>query len=324
VHAAALVLLATAAPAGPVAVLVGATIVLAAWGAIRGVRDGSREMAVGAAAVLALAVAAEGGLLAAAAQAGDATVALVVGVTAAATTLAFAAVDRSGLRDDTRGDVARAGEAAAAAVHVGAIVALLGVPDPLARASAASIVLAAGAAVAAVHAVRPGRRPAAAWAVVEAVGLIWLRLAVAGVGVAEAYTLPVAAAFLGAAVIAHRTGRASRFPSWVVDGPWLVVALAPTVALALADGGLVRSLVGLVAGTIALVVGAATRRRAPVDIGVVVVILLGVRQLAPVVGALPNWATLGACGLVLLVAGATFEERRRDLRALRDRYANLV
>jgi hypothetical protein len=61
-----------------------------------------------------------------------------------------------------------------------------------------------------------------------------------------------------------------------------------------------------------------------VDVGAAVVVVLGLRQSVPVVGALPNWATLGACGLALLVAGATFEERRRDLRAIRDRYANLA
>ena len=287
-------------------------------------RVANRALGATAAAVLAVAVVAEGGLVAAAAGGGDSTVALVVGVTAAAATLAFAAVDRRGLRDDARGDVARAGEAAAAAVHLVAIVALVGGPDPVDRAGAASVVLAVGAAVAAVHALRPSRRPAAAWAVVEALVLIWLRLAVAGVGVAEAYTLPVAAAFLGAAVVAHRAGLATRYPSWVMHGPWLLVAFTPTVALALADGGLVRSLAALVAGTIALVVGAASRQRAPVDIGAAVVVVMGVRQLAPVVGALPNWATLGACGLGLLVAGATFEERRRDLRAIRDRYGNLV
>jgi hypothetical protein len=325
VHAGALVVLvAVGGGARDVAVLLAATIGLTAWWAYGGVRDGNRALAATAAAVLALAVGAEAALVAAAAGADGDTVALAVGVTAAAVTLAFAVVDRRGLRDDARGAVARAGEAAAAAVHVGAIVALVGGPYPLDSAGAASVVLATGAAVAAVQALRPGRRPVAAWAVVEAVVLIWLRLAVAGVGVAEAYTLPVAAAFLAAAVIARRTGLATRYPSWVVDGPWLVMAVTPTVALALADGGLVRSLAGLVAGTVALVAGAASRRRAPVDVGVAVVVLLGVRQLAPVVGSLPNWATLGACGLVLLVAGATFEERRRDLRAIRDRYANLV
>jgi hypothetical protein len=54
-----------------------------------------------------------------------------------------------------------------------------------------------------------------------------------------------------------------------------------------------------------------------------VVALLGLRQLAPVVGSLPNWATLGATGLALVAVGATFEQRRRDLKAVLRRYAAL-
>jgi hypothetical protein len=42
-----------------------------------------------------------------------------------------------------------------------------------------------------------------------------------------------------------------------------------------------------------------------------------------VVADLPNWATLGSCGLLLLAVGATFEERRRNLDAVVDRYTSL-
>jgi hypothetical protein len=42
-----------------------------------------------------------------------------------------------------------------------------------------------------------------------------------------------------------------------------------------------------------------------------------------VVAELPNWATVGGAGVVLLAVGATFEQRRRDLRDVRDRYAAL-
>jgi hypothetical protein len=110
----------------------------------------------------------------------------------------------------------------------------------------------------------------------------------------------------------------------VAWGPALVTALGPTVVLAVIDGGAVRPLAGLVAGAAVLVLGAATGRRAPFDVGAAAVAILGVRQLAPVVGELPNWVTIGSTGLVLLAVGATFEERRRDLRVARHRYASLV
>jgi hypothetical protein len=154
--------------------------------------------------------------------------------------------------------------------------------------------------------------------------LCWVRLAVAEVDAPEAYTAPVAVAFLAAALVAHRTGVTDSYQSWAVHGPWLVMALGPTVYLALDDPGLVRPLGGLVAGAAVLVAGAVTRRRAAVDVGAVAVVLLGLRQLAPVVAGLPNWVTLGACGLFLLAVGATFEERRRNVATIRDRYVTLA
>jgi hypothetical protein len=43
-----------------------------------------------------------------------------------------------------------------------------------------------------------------------------------------------------------------------------------------------------------------------------------------VLGELPNWATLGVTGLALLAVGATFEQRRRDLHDVKDRYESLI
>jgi hypothetical protein len=37
----------------------------------------------------------------------------------------------------------------------------------------------------------------------------------------------------------------------------------------------------------------------------------------------PRWSALAAAGTLLVVVGATFEERRRDAARLRDRYAAL-
>ena len=59
-----------------------------------------------------------------------------------------------------------------------------------------------------------------------------------------------------------------------------MVAFAPTVVLAFSDPGLVRPLGGLIAGALVLALGAVSRRRAPVDVGAAVVVVLGLRQLA--------------------------------------------
>lgn len=349
-----LVAVALVASAGPVAlsVLVAATALVGLWFLRQALREAAMALARAATVTVAIAVCAEVGLVTAAlgGTGGDAW--LAVGLAAAATSLAAAALDRSGTRidllgivvpaarvpvgestdpavgpgespltgaADVRGVAAALGEGTAGAVHLVALVATAS----LSGAGAASILLAVGAATAAVHALRPGRRPAVVWAVAEAVVLVWVRLGVADVEVAEAYTLPVALAFLATALVAQRTGLAERYSSWAVHGPWLVMALAPTAVLALGDPGVVRPLGGLVAGVVVLVGGALTRWRAPVDVGATTVVVLGLRQLAPVVAELPNWATVGACGVLLLVVGATFEQRRRDLRAIRDRYANL-
>lgn len=349
-----LVALALVASAGPVAlsVLVAATALLGIWFLRRALQGAAMALAQAATATVAVAVCAEAGLVTAALGGTGGEAWLAVGLAAAVTTLAAATVDRPGTRidllgvvgpaargsvggptdpadepgdrrpsgaTDVRGAVAALGEGTAAGIHLVALVATAS----LSGAGASSVLLAVGAATAAVHALRPGRRPAVVWAATEAVVLVWVRLAVADIEVAEAYTVPVALAFLAAALVAHRTGLAERYSSWTVHGPWLVMALAPTVLLALGDPGVVRPLGGLVAGVLVLVGGALTRWRAPVDIGVTTVVVLGLRQLALVVAELPNWATVGACGLLLLVVGATFEQRRRELKAIRDRYANL-
>ncbi len=309
---------AAAAPATTVAA-VAAVGVLAGWLAALALRDGNEPLAHGATMTTVVAVVAEAGLAAAALGSAPATAWAVAALAAAAASAAVAGLDPAGTRPDGRGRVALGGELTAAALHVLAACAVAGLADP----ALVTVVLATGAGAAAVHALRPGRRLAAVWAIAESLVLVWQRLAVAEVSVPEAYTLPVAVALLAAALVARRLGHAADEPSWTVHGPWLVAAIAPTVLLAVDDPGFVRPLGGLVTGVVVLVVGAMTRTRAAVDVGAVTVVALGLRQLSPVIAELPNWATLGTCGLVLLAVGATFEERRRDLGTLLDRYAQL-
>jgi hypothetical protein len=154
---------------------------------------------------------------------------------------------------------------------------------------------------------------------------VWLQLASAGVTTAEAYSLPLAAVVLGAGLFVDRwsEARGEHLESWLVEGPGLVVAFAPTVVLAFTDPGLVRPLGGLIAGALVLALGAVSGRKAPVDVGAAAVIVLGLRQLAPVMGDLPSWLIIGATGAFLLALGATFEQRRRQLHDTRARYAAL-
>jgi hypothetical protein len=213
----------------------------------------------------------------------------------------------------------RALEATSAAVHVVALAVLADLGDLRSLA----VALAAGTVALALHAARPERRPLALAAAGEGLVVTWLLLADRNVGLVEAYTVPVAVVLLGIGASLGRSRPVGPVPSWWSLGPGLVVALAPTAWIALVEAGPVRPLVALVAGAAVLVAGAVRGLRAPFDLGAVTVVVLGVRQLAPVVGSLPNWATIGSTGLVLLGVGATFEQRRRELASARRRYASL-
>ncbi|WP_421121985.1 SCO7613 C-terminal domain-containing membrane protein [Aquihabitans daechungensis] len=160
----------------------------------------------------------------------------------------------------------------------------------------------------------------------QLLALVWLRLDQAGVVTVEAYTLPLAVALLAVGLIGARLDRSDGGEpgSWITYGPALVVGLAPTVWLSFAETGSIRPLVGLVTGALVLVGGVVWGKRALVDVGTVTVAALGLQQIAPVVGEIPNWATIGATGILLIIVGATFEQRRRDLKAVLRRYSALT
>lgn len=166
----------------------------------------------------------------------------------------------------------------------------------------------------------------AAAAAVEALAVTWYRLAEAEVAVPEAYTLPVAALAVVWALVAATSGRpeGERRASWSVEGPALAFALVPTAVVALADPGLTRQLLALVGGAAALVAGVAWHRRAPVDVGTAVLVVVGGQALAPYAAEVPRWLSIGLVGAVLVGVGATFEQRRRDLSEARRRYRSLV
>jgi hypothetical protein len=149
----------------------------------------------------------------------------------------------------------------------------------------------------------------------------WVRLAEAGVDAPEPYTLPLAALAL---LLGHlRFGRDAHVRSQGAYGPGLALLLLPSLAAALADGGLARPLtLGAVALAVVLV-GAHVRLQAPLLFGGATLAVVALDLLAPYASAIPRWTALGAVGTLLVVVGATFEQRRREVAVLRDRYAAL-
>ncbi|MFI5639342.1 SCO7613 C-terminal domain-containing membrane protein [Streptomyces goshikiensis] len=212
-----------------------------------------------------------------------------------------------------------AAEAAAGAAGVLALALACGDAPVLAMALALSGVVCAGSAV------RADRR-ALGWAAGGLfVAAAWVRLASAGVGAAEAYTLPVTLPALAVGFLRRRRDPAAS--SWTAYGPGLAVTLLPSLAAAWGDPHWPRP---LLLGAVALgltLAGAHHRLRAPLLLGGAVLAAVALHELAPyvvqVAGALPRWLPPALAGLLLLAVGATYEKRLRDARRLRSALGRL-
>ncbi|MFI8514243.1 SCO7613 C-terminal domain-containing membrane protein [Streptomyces sp. NPDC085460] len=207
-------------------------------------------------------------------------------------------------------------------VAVGAVALALTVPRP----AVLALALASAGLIAAGTALRPERRRAGAWAAGALfLAAAWVRLAVWGVTVPEAYTLPLTVPALAVGFLRRR--RDPSASSWVAYGPGLAATLLPSLAAVWAAPSGARPLL-LGAGALAVtLLGARFRLQAPLLLGGTVLALVGLHELAPyavrLVGALPRWLPPAAAGLLLLAVGATYERRLREARLLRERLARM-
>jgi hypothetical protein len=287
---------------------------LCAWRArLAGVKVGAAAAAVATTAALAWSLAAAAGL--AAWIAGLAVLAAAGGAQLTSAALAGRPhLDADRTETGTRAPVGLAVEI------VGWLAALVGVLPALAVAVHASIALAAAGALCLGVALRPARRTLV-WvglALGQAALSTWL--AAAGVRAPEAYTGPAALI-----VIAFGWQRSAKLParpsSWLTYGPGLALLLLPSLAASWNDRGWLRPLLlGLVTVGLTLAGGRA-RLQAPLLLGGAVAVVDAGRQLAPdiarLAGLVPRWVPIALLGLVLLVVGATYEARLRDLGRLR-------
>ncbi|MFI6807384.1 SCO7613 C-terminal domain-containing membrane protein [Streptomyces luteogriseus] len=205
-------------------------------------------------------------------------------------------------------------EAVGAAVGLFAVA--LAVTDP----PMLALVLALCGVIAAGTALRAERRPVGYAATALFVLAAWVRLAAWDVGTPEAYTLPVTVpALLVGALRRRRDPRAS---SWTAYGPGLAATLVPSLVAAWADPHWTRPLLLGVAALLVTLLGARHHLRAPLVLGGAVLALVTLHELAPyvvqVTGALPRWAPPALAGLLLLALGATYEQRIRDVRRVRE------
>ncbi|MFF4173501.1 SCO7613 C-terminal domain-containing membrane protein [Streptomyces sp. NPDC001744] len=208
----------------------------------------------------------------------------------------------------------------------GAAVGLAALGPAGSRPAFLALVLALGGVIAAATALRPERRRFASWA---AAGLFltatWVRLGAWDVTAPEAHTLPVTVPALVVGFLRRR--RAPEVSSWTAYGPGLAVTLLPSLGAAWTDPGWTRPLVLGIAALAVTLAGARFRLQALLVLGGAALALDGLHELAPyvvqVVGALPRWLPPALAGLLLLAVGATYEQRLRDARRLRERLARM-
>ncbi|MGW5863715.1 SCO7613 C-terminal domain-containing membrane protein [Streptomyces sp. NPDC055239] len=188
------------------------------------------------------------------------------------------------------------------------------------HATTLALALALCGVIAAGTALRTDRRPVGYAAGALFLLATWVRLAAWDVDIPEAYTLPVTVPAL--LIGALRLRRVPDTSSWTAYGPGLAATLLPSLIAAWGDLYWQRPLLLGAAALLITLVGARHRLQAPLVLGGTVLTLVALHELAPyivqVVDALPRWLPPALAGLLLLAIGATYEQRMRDARRVRD------
>jgi hypothetical protein len=149
-------------------------------------------------------------------------------------------------------------------------------------------------------------------------------------GPIEVWTGPAAVVVLLAGVAVPAALPAVAGPrSWSLHGPGLVLLLGPGLLLDLTTSGSqpvrAAAVIALAAGT--LWVGAVRRLQAPVVLGALVLVVQAVQLLAPWIAVLPEvvplWGWIAVIGLGLILLGARYEARVRQLKSIQLRLAAL-
>ncbi|MFD9441632.1 SCO7613 C-terminal domain-containing membrane protein [Streptomyces sp. NPDC060006] len=202
----------------------------------------------------------------------------------------------------------------------GAVAALVAIGLALAEPPTLALVLALCGVIAAGTAVRADRRRAGYAAAALFVLATWVRLASWEVVSPEAYTLPVTVPALVVGLVRRR--RDAQASSWTAYGPGLSVTLVPSLIAAWGDSGWPRPLLLGAAALLVTLAGARQRLQALLVLGGGTLALAALHELAPYIaqamGAIPRWVPPALAGLLLLALGATYEQRLRDARRVRE------
>jgi hypothetical protein len=141
----------------------------------------------------------------------------------------------------------------------------------------------------------------------------WLFMSLSDVVLPEAYTLPFAALALVVGILEVR--QRPELSSWAAYGPALLAAFVPTIGIVLAtNGGELREVLLLLGAVTTLIIGSRLQQQAPVVVGAAATAIAAVHFAVTLVGP---WLVLVPVGVVLLLLGATNENRRRTQERLR-------
>ncbi|MER7776025.1 hypothetical protein ABTZ21_13650 [Streptomyces sp. NPDC096191] len=188
-----------------------------------------------------------------------------------------------------------------------------------------ALVLALCGVVAAATALRADRRPVGHAAAAMFLLATWVRLVAWDVTTPEAYTLPVTVPALVVGLLRRR--REPTVSSWTAYGAGLAVTLVPSLLATWGDPHWTRPLLLGAASLAVTLAGARHRLQAPLLLGGGALALVALHELAPyiaqAVDALPRWVPPALAGVVLLVLGATYEQRLRDAHRVREALGRL-
>ena len=109
-----------------------------------------------------------------------------------------------------------------------------------------------------------------------------------------------------------RLSRETHAPSWLTVGPTVSAGLLPSAFASVGDPSLTRPVVVLTVAAAVMAAGVALRWQAPFLSGAVAACVVAVSQLAPYAVGAPRWISFGAVGVLLLVLGFRYEQRRRN------------
>ncbi|MCD0443849.1 hypothetical protein LO763_09455 [Glycomyces sp. A-F 0318] len=144
----------------------------------------------------------------------------------------------------------------------------------------------------------------------------WALLAAQDVTTVELFTAPPAAVLF--LIGLWRLERRPQTGSWAALALPVLLGIGPSLLMALGEGEPARR-VGVGAAAIAVILAGLYRRwQAPLVLGSVALAVVTVNELSLLWHLIPVWIPPAIGGAVLILAGATFEKRRRDLARIRD------